>query len=147
MNFSYLTRPWSIQFIVLGLALAVVLSACSETKVAQCQKLILITKKMAEEGAKNRNVTDPTKILDFAIGFEEAAQNVQSLQLADDQLQTYQQDLAAIYDNNAEATRNIVSAIKSKDILTAKLAQEQVKKTGQKEQLLITQMNQYCQSD
>jgi tricorn protease-like protein len=82
-----------------------------------------------------------------AKAFEEAGQQVQALNLKDNQLRTYQQELANIYDGNAEATRNIINAIKSKDILTAKLAQDQVRQIGKKEQLLITQMNQYCQDN
>jgi hypothetical protein len=82
-----------------------------------------------------------------AKAFEEAGQQVQALNLKDNQLITYQQELANIYDGNAEATRNIINAIKSKDILTAKLAQDQVRQIGKKEQLLITQMNQYCQDN
>ena len=123
------------------------LSSCAETKTAQCQKIILITKKIAEESANNRDSTDPEKILTVAKAFEEAGQQVQALTLKDNQLRTYQQELANIYDGNAEATRNIINAIKSKDILTAKLAQDQVRQIGKKEQLLITQMNQYCQEN
>jgi tricorn protease-like protein len=133
--------------ILLTLPLSVMLSSCAETKTAQCQKIILITKKIAEESANNRDSTDPEKILTVAKAFEEAGQQVQALNLKDNQLRTYQQELANIYDGNAEATRNIINAIKSKDILTAKLAQDQVRQIGKKEQLLITQMNQYCQDN
>jgi hypothetical protein len=133
--------------ILLTLPLSVMLSSCAETKTAQCQKIILITKKIAEESANNRDSTDPEKILTVAKAFEEAGQQVQALKLKDNQLRTYQQELANIYDGNAEATRNIINAIKSKDILTAKLAQDQVRQIGKKEQLLITQMNQYCQDN
>jgi hypothetical protein len=137
----------SLILILLTLPLSVMLSSCAETKTAQCQKIILITKKIAEESANNRDSTDPEKILTVAKAFEDAAQQVQALNLKDNQLRTYQQELANIYDGNAEATRNIISAIKSKDILTAKLAQDQVRQIGKKEQLLITQMNQYCQDN
>lgn len=133
--------------ILLTLPLSLMLSSCAETKTAQCQKIILITKKIAEESANNRDSTDPEKILTVAKAFEEAGQQVQALNLKDNQLRTYQQELANIYDGNAEATRNIINAIKSKDILTAKLAQDQVRQIGKKEQLLITQMNQYCQDN
>lgn len=137
----------SFILILLTLPLSVMLSSCAETKTAQCQKIILITKKIAEESANNRDSTDPEKILTVAKAFEEAGQQVQALNLKDNELRTYQQELANIYDGNAEATRNIINAIKSKDILTAKLAQDQVRQIGKKEQLLITQMNQYCQDN
>lgn len=137
----------SLILILLTLPLSLMLSSCAETKTAQCQKIILITKKIAEESANNRDSTDPEKILTVAKAFEEAGQQVQALTLKDNQLRTYQQELANIYDGNAEATRNIINAIKSKDILTAKLAQDQVRQIGKKEQLLITQMNQYCQEN
>lgn len=136
-----------LLLIILGLFLSSILSSCAETKTAQCQKIILITKKIAEQSANNRDSTDPDKILNVAKSFEEVAQQVQALTLKDEQLRTYQQELANIYDGNAEATRSIINAIKAKDILTAKLAQDQVRQIGKKEQLLITKMNQYCQEN
>ncbi|MFM7575601.1 MAG: hypothetical protein ACKO5Q_01470, partial [Microcystaceae cyanobacterium] len=96
---------------------------------------------------ENRQNVDPQKILAFAQTFEDTAKKIQGMSFNDPQLQTYQQALAAIYQSNAEATRNIVSAIQTKDITTAKMAQAQVKETGQKEQIVINQMNQYCQAD
>lgn len=121
------------------------LSSCSETQAAQCQKLILITKTMAEQAAQYRNTIRPEDTLVIATAFEKMAQQLQGLKLSDPQLRGYQQSLAAIYLGNATATRSMVKALKEKDILTARLAQAQVKQIGQREQQVITQMNQYCQ--
>ncbi len=140
-----LFSPWLIISVLSLLCLN--LFGCEPSKTAQCQKLITETQNLAKAAQENRQNVDPQKILAFAQTFEDTAKKIQEMSFNDPQLQTYQQALAAIYQNNAEATRNIVSAIQTKDITTAKLAQTQVKETSRKEQTVINQMNQYCQAD
>ena len=128
-------------------AIAFLLSSCAETKTAQCQKIFLITKKIAEESAKNRETKDTKAVLQVADSFEQASEQLKKLELKDEQLGQYQQGLADVYQGNAETTRSFVKAIESKDIPTAKLAQDQVKQIGKQEQDLVTQTNQYCQQN
>ena len=128
-------------------AIAVLLSSCAETKTAQCQKIFLITKKMAEESATNRETKDIKMVLQVADAFEKASEQLKKIELKDSKLTEYQQGLAEVYQGNAETTRNFVQALETKDIPTAKLAQEQVQQIGKKEQEIITQTNQYCQEN
>jgi hypothetical protein len=100
---------------------------------------------MAQEAAQYRSSTKPEETLVVATAFEKMAQKLQALKFSDAQLSTYQQGLATVYLGNATATRSMIKAIQDKDILTARLAQAQVKQIGQQEQQVITQMNQYCQ--
>ncbi|BFM39329.1 hypothetical protein [Synechocystis sp. LKSZ1] len=134
---------WPLQA---SLLLVLLLSSCAETQKAQCQKLILVTKNMAQEAAQYRTTTKPEDTLAIASAFEKMAQKLQDLKFSDTQLSSYQQNLAEVYLGNATATRSMVKAIQEKDILTARLAQAQVKQIGQREQQVITQMNQYCQT-
>lgn len=151
--FGIMFRPYPQSFFSSGLTVSLCglislnLLGCAPSKTAQCQKLITETQNLAKAAQENRQNVDPQKILAFAQTFEDTAKKIQGMSFNDPQLQTYQQALAAIYQSNAEATRNIVSAIQTKDITTAKMAQAQVKETGQKEQIVINQMNQYCQAD
>jgi molecular chaperone GrpE (heat shock protein) len=124
--------------------IAVLLNSCAETKTAQCQKIFLITKKMAEESAKNRETKDIKAVLQVADAFDQASEELKKLDLKDVELTQYQQGLAEVYRGNAATTRSFVQALESKDIPTAKLAQDQVKQIGKKEQDLVTQTNQYC---
>jgi uncharacterized protein (DUF849 family) len=128
-------------------AIAVILSSCAETKTAQCQKIFLITKKMAEESAKNRETKDIKTVLEVADSFEKSSQELKKIELKDPKLTEYQQGLAEIYQGNADTTRNFVKALETKDIPTAKLAQDQVKQIGKQEQNLVTQTNEYCQEN
>jgi hypothetical protein len=52
--------------ILLTLPLSVMLSSCAETKTAQCQKIILITKKIAEW--KKNSINLPKEPAIFIIG-------------------------------------------------------------------------------
>lgn len=136
-----------ISFFCLIPTIAVLLSSCAETKTAQCQKIFLITKKMAEESAKNRETKDIKTVLEVADSFEKSSQELKKIELKDPKLTEYQQGLAEIYQGNADTTRNFVKALETKDIPTAKLAQDQVKQIGKQEQNLVTQTNEYCQEN
>ncbi len=136
-----------ISFFCLIPAIAVLLGSCAETKTAQCQKIFLITKKMAEESAKNRETKDIKTVLEVADSFEKSSEELKKIELKDPKLTEYQQGLAEIYQGNAETTRSFVKALETKDIPTAKLAQDQVQQIGKKEQNIITQTNQYCQEN
>ncbi len=123
------------------------LISCAETKVSQCQKIILLTQKMAEESESYRQTTDIKKVLQVADLFEETSQQMKQLQIEDQQLQEYQKGFADIYQGNADTTRQFVAALNNKDIDTAKLMQQQVQQLGKKEQDLGTEMNAYCQEN
>ncbi len=128
-------------------AIAVLVGSCAETKTAQCQKIFLITKKMAEESAKNRETKDIKTVLQVADAFEKASEQLEKMELKDPKLTEYQQGLAEVYQGNAETTRSFVKALETKDIPTAKLAQDQVQQIGKKEQDLVTKTNEYCQEN
>jgi transketolase len=106
----------------------------------------LITQKMAEESSEYRNTTTEADVLKMAARFEQTADKVATFKLADPRLAEFQQQLVGIYRGNGEATRSMVTALASKDILTAKLAQDQVNNIGKQEQQVITAINRYCQA-
>ena len=123
------------------------LISCAETKISQCQKIILLTQKMAEESENYRQTTDIKKVLQVADIFEETSQQMKELKIEDEKLIEYQMGFADIYQGNADTTRQFVGALNDKDINTAKSMQQQVQQLGQKEQDLGTEMNDYCQED
>ncbi len=127
--------------------ISVFLISCAETKISQCQKIILLTQKMAEESETYRQTTDIKKVLQVADLFEETSQQMKQLKIEDEQLQEYQLGFADIYQGNADTTRQFVAALNDKNIDTAKLMQQQVQQLGKKEQDLGTEMNAYCQEN
>mgnify|MGYP006994851283 CR=1 FL=1 len=122
------------------------LISCSASKTAQCKTLILNTQNMAEESSEYRDTTEEADILKIADSFEKTAEKVEKLKINDPRLADFQQQLVNIYRGNGEATRSMLNALASKDILTAKLAQDQVQNIGKQEQQVITDINRYCQA-
>ena len=102
---------------------------------------------MAEESAKNRETKDVKTVLEVADAFEQASEKLKKMELKDPKLTEYQQGLAEVYQGNADTTRNFIKALETKDIPTAKLAQDQVQQIGKKEQNLVTKTNEYCQEN
>ncbi|WP_107666529.1 hypothetical protein [Cyanothece sp. BG0011] len=140
---KYLSSTLSLITVLMNLFLI----SCAETKVSQCQKIILLTQKMSEESESYRQTTDIKKVLQVADLFEETSQQMKQLKIEDEQLQEYQKGFADIYQGNADTTRQFVAALNDKDIDTAKLIQQQVQQLGKKEQDLGTEMNAYCQEN
>lgn len=143
-NFFETVRPCTRVSALLAIAIGI--NSCGSSKVAQCKKLILITQKISEDSAQYRESTEEAEVLKVADKFDATAKKVSQLKLDDPTLQGYQQELLAIYQGNAEATRNMIAALNSKDILTAQLAQKQVKTIGSQEQQVITNINRHCQT-
>jgi hypothetical protein len=143
---------WTKRYLYSTLSLFTILSnllliSCAENKISQCQKIIILTQKMAEESETYRQTKDIKKVLQVADIFEETAQQMKQLNIEDEQLIEYQMGFAEIYQGNADTTRQFVAALNDKDINTAKLMQQQVQQLGKKEQKLGTQMNNYCQEN
>ncbi|MEM8781108.1 MAG: hypothetical protein AAGF26_20070 [Cyanobacteria bacterium P01_G01_bin.49] len=123
------------------------LISCAETKVSQCQKIILITQEMAGQSKNNRQTADVKKVLQVADTFEETAQQMEQLKIEDEQLAEYQMGFVEIYQGHADTTHQFVAALNNQDIGTARRMQKRVQQLGKKEQKLVTEMNSYCQEN
>ena len=119
---------------LLSVLVNLLLISCAENKISQCQKIILLTQKMAQESESYRRREDIKKVLQVADIFEETSQE-------------YQMGFADIYQGNADTTRQFVAALNDKDIDTAKLMQQQVQQLGKKEQEFGAKMKDYCQDN
>ena len=139
-----LARRWGMTVGLITVLISI--GGCGNNKLSQCKRLILVTQNISEASAQYRDSTEQEEVLQIADQFETTATNVGKLNLNDLTLQGYQQQLVEIYQGNAEATRNMIAAIASKDILTAQLAQKQVTTIGQQEQQVITDINRYCRT-
>lgn len=122
------------------------LSSCADTKVSQCQKIIVLTQKMAKDSEEYRQSEDIQKVLEVADIFEESAENMRGLKIKDSNLLTYQEGFAEIYQSHADTTRKFIKALQEKDISQARSMKQEVQKIGRKEQQLGQEMNDYCQA-
>lgn len=132
---------------LLSVLVNLLLISCAENKISQCQKIILLTQKMAQESESYRRREDIKKVLQVADIFEETSQQMKNLKIEDEKLQEYQMGFADIYQGNADTTRQFVAALNDKDIDTAKLMQQQVQQLGKKEQEFGAKMKDYCQDN
>ena len=132
---------------LLSVLVNLLLISCAENKISQCQKIILLTQKMAQESESYRRREDIKKVLQVADIFEETSQQMKKLKIEDEKLQEYQMGFADIYQGNADTTRQFVAALNDKDIDTAKLMQQQVQQLGKKEQEFGAKMKDYCQDN
>jgi hypothetical protein len=137
---SYLHGFW-----ILTAAIAL-LSACTESKTAQCRKAIGIIRQVADESEEYRQSRETDRVLKMADNFDKAARAMAGLKIADPQLANYQAAYGEIYLTNAEATRKFVAALLKKDIVTARLHLKQVQDAGDRERTLRADLNRYCQS-
>lgn len=135
------------SFIGLLLLISTILSSCADSKLSQCQKIIILTQKTARNSEEHRQSNEMQKVLEMADLFEESANNMKSLKIKDTQLITYQEGFAEVYQSHAETTRKFIEALQKKDITSARSMKDQVQQIGVKEQRLGEEMNAYCQGE
>jgi hypothetical protein len=146
MNQEKLAKSFlSPAFYSVLVVISLILSSCSQGKVAQCQNIIAVTKKMEEISQKSRQTQKLDEVLKVADAFEASSESLKQLKLPDGKLAAYQAKLAEIYSGNAKATRQFVSAFEKRDIPGVTLAKQEVQILGEQERQLVAEINQYCQ--
>jgi hypothetical protein len=136
-----------LSSILLIFSLVFLIISCGESKTAQCQKIIAVTRKIAEQSAESRQTKEVEQVLKMADNFDESAKTMNNLTIADAQLAKYQKGYGEIYQANADITRKFIAALKQKDIVAARLLQKQVQDTGDREKTLRAEINSYCQAN
>ena len=99
LTISTLSSVFSSLLIV---TTSLILSSCTEGRISQCQKIIVITKNMEEISQKSRQTQNLDEVLKVADAFETSAESLKKLNLADAKLAEYQAKLAEIYQGNAK---------------------------------------------
>ena len=126
------------------------LTACS-SKVDQCNQLIDVANRAvtevesvttAESGEEN-NAAAFTSIAETA---QQAASQLESVDLTDEQLQTFRQRFIKLYRETSEATEQLVTAVEAQDLPAAEAAYDKLETATSQEQPLVNEVNQYCQA-
>jgi hypothetical protein len=123
------------------------LTGCAESKSFQCQKIYLIANEVTKE---TRSLTNTgTKIdqktwLLAADKIEQGSESMKKLQMNDPELRKYQTLYSQIYQDYADATREIIQAWETTNRIKAKSAQEKVRKAGQLEREVGEKINRHC---
>ncbi|MEE3719029.1 hypothetical protein V2H45_19990 [Tumidithrix elongata RA019] len=131
-----------LALIVVSISLSLVVNACGENKIVQCNKVIQVA---------NKFETIASGVTKDAAGFEKMAAQIdgigaemQTLKVADDKLNGFRDRFVAAYKEISLATREISKAIAAKDAKATTKATESLKATVAKESPLTGEINQYC---
>lgn len=124
------------------------------TKARQCRQAIDLAgaanaqaTRLATPEADPSGVADTKSLLQAAETLAAAGEELRTLQLGDAQLQSWQSEYAATYDELAAATRDLVAAIDRRDREAAELARERLETASASEATLVQTINDYCLSD
>lgn len=131
----------------LGVCVASSLASCASTRYFQCQQTIQIANEVTKEVSAitdNGQTQDPQQILQAAEVMEEAALEMEALQLSDPQLQEYRQGFVQMYRQSARATRDFVKAKEKFNRKEAEPQKNRLLQATSQEQKLVTGINEYC---
>jgi hypothetical protein len=142
----------------ISLSIALLMTGCSESKIAQCQRLVTVVNK-GTSLIENQKGTQVTTSLQLAKDLQGVTKTIQELKLADPELQKYQSNFAKIFDNLSQAiakSGQALGATKTAEVSTAgrqriKNARKDIesvltaaKKAGQESDNFGNQLNEYC---
>ena len=144
MNYKLLKKNSVAQLLIL-LITSCLLSSCNNIKATNCREIISISAQIARETKENLKTQNIENVLNVAKTFENTAQEIKSIQIKDEQLKTYSQDLADIYQKYAIITRYFVEAFQEKDREKAITYKDEINKLFQQQQQLVSNINSYCQ--
>lgn len=139
-------RFWSI-IAVLSMALIV---GCSEGRVAQCNRLIEIANQAAgevESVTQSASADDPEAFRTVANAADQAARDLEAIELSDPNLQDYKQRFISLYVETSAATQALVEAVEQQDTEAATQAYERLELATQQESPLVDEVNNYCQGE
>jgi hypothetical protein len=137
-------------FVLLPLtaALSVLIVSCSESKVSQCNKIIKVANKAADEAKAITNggkESDPKAMLKAADALEKASQDMESIKVSDEKLKDYQGRFFIMYRDTSKSTRDFITAFQKKDRSGAEAAVVKLQKATALETPLVQEINKYCQ--
>lgn len=139
-------RVYQVSSLIL---LGLVLASCSETKVAQCSRLIEIANravsgvKAVSDNPRPDSIESMNKIADVA---NSAKAEMEGLQLTDEQLKDYQTRFITMYTDTNKATRDLVTAAEAKDAQAAQQAFNALQTATSQEGPLVNEVNGYCEA-
>ncbi|MEL6221027.1 MAG: hypothetical protein AAFR31_00130 [Cyanobacteria bacterium J06627_8] len=129
------------------LSIGVSLMSCSEGRVSQCNRLIGIANEAAssvEAVTSTASPDDPDAFLRIADAAEQATSELENLEVADTELQNYQQQFISLYVETSAATRRLVDAVKNQDAEAADAAYMELEEATEREIPLVDEINNYC---
>lgn len=136
--------------VTLSCAIALSNFGCGQSRVAQCNEVRKIINQAVNEANQLTNggqTNDPQAMLQAADAMEQAAQDMEALELTDEKLNEYRVGFITMYQDNAQATREFVKAFENKDRSAAEATLNKVQQINKPEPKLVAGINGYCDSN
>ncbi|WAL61113.1 hypothetical protein [Thermocoleostomius sinensis] len=143
--------------------LSLLVTSCTESRVAQCQKLIDVANQVVTDvqtvaqnasatstngdtaNRNNNNSTDSVAVITkVAEAAEKARVNMQALSLDDETLVGFQTRYADMYTEIRQTTRDMLAAAEARDQEAGREAYDNFKTATSREAGLVEEINAYC---
>lgn len=124
--------------------------SCShkDSRLSECRQFITIkqdTDKQAIELSDDLQTKNKQKILEVATIFDDAASKFAAIETEDEKLLELQAGFVQFYQEQAEATRDYVTAFKAIDAQKAEFNVQKIEQLDFIELQLVEEINNYCQ--
>ncbi|UBF24719.1 hypothetical protein K9N68_24060 [Kovacikia minuta CCNUW1] len=127
--------------------LSVFAVSCSESKVAQCNKVSAVVNKAANETQAIGKSNNPDKMAELskaADTVDQYAKELEAVQVTDEKLKGLQASFVKMYRDTSKSSRELVAAAKAKNVPTVKTSLQSLQTATSKETTLVNDFNQYC---
>lgn len=123
--------------------LSVLLIACADSKTSDCRQLFDFTSTL-EESINNFDNHNIEAIIDTANTFELTSQGMVNYNFEDHSLQNNATQLAQIYQEYADSTRDFIDAYKIKDQEKAIFSRQKLTDLFIQQRQIVERINDYC---
>jgi ABC-type enterochelin transport system substrate-binding protein len=137
------------KLVLMGIVLSLLISSCGENRFTQCEQIFRIARGV-KENSKNVSYTNKEQLtvmkswLEVASMLNQAADQIEALDINDSELIGYQNQLVTVYRIYSQATYDAVQARENKNIEALKAARIDAETAGEMQQGLIKEINAYC---
>lgn len=131
-----------------GLAIATLVSGCSESKLSQCNRLSeVVNSTVSEVQSVVRANTQPNDQAFSAVAdrFDQGKTAVSGVELSDEQLNDYKSRMLTMYDQIITAARKVSTELQQENFDAARSAHQEFLTAASQESPLVDEVNTYCQ--
>lgn len=130
------------------MAIALLFTGCSESKVAQCNKIIKVANQavsLSQEFSKNPQREKGSRTLtDVAGKIDTFASDMKALEIQDEKLQGFQGRFLKLYQDTSKGLRDTATAIDKKNFKAANASLTSLRKSSSDEGAIVSEINTYC---
>jgi uncharacterized membrane protein len=140
----------SIALVSAVAIVSTLLASCGESKVSQCNKLIGLANQATDEikglqqGGGDSADEKKKQLEKIANSLDSYTKKAEGLSIQDEQLKAFQKQLITLYQQTRDNSRDLLTAVNTKDAKATNAALSKLIQGGGTEQTLIRSVNTYC---